>query len=373
MRMQKKRLVCFFVICILMSAGCGKKKADSAAAGSVTQAQYCYTEEGLLLRGSGRSGKMEYFDYQTKNYYLLCGEPNCLHNSQECTAVYLNNTSYIGRLGDNWYYLKDDETGEAAFYCCSLDGKNEKRIGEFPHSCGWIAVLEDDSFFTATEDWFIEEETGEVSEKSRCGIYRYDLDTGKEELLVPEKESGLFAYTIFGKYQDQLVYGEEVGEMRYELRILDLETKEVTNPLEGTEVWWVADMSENLLACNVRDGELWKVIELDVGTGQWKEIVKDRKGTTGLFWSEELKLLHFREDSEGEYCTKTYRYQEDGTYVLIREDREEYYFSPLVIKNDLIVGHYRGGNWQEGINSELAVISREDYLAGKTDFIRLEY
>ncbi len=374
--MKGRRIAVFFCIGILAFSGCKKADSEGGTAGSVTRAQYCFTEDGLLHRQSLRGGsKIAYFDYRTRTCYPLCGDPNCLHDSRECTAIYLADTNCIGRIGDKWYYQKDSGTDAQVFYCCDLDGKNEKVLGEFPRYCTGTSLFFDHFLVAATEEWFVDEETGEVSENMKCGIYRYDLESGKEELLVPERESQLGAYCVYGCHENLLAYLEltDEAEMKYELRVMDLETKRVTEPLGDRRLWSPAPyaMSGSLLVCSVQDGGAWEVVELDIESGEWNRIwLEGQKGTADIIWSPELKLLRLYDEIEGRPCHRTWQYTEKGECVLVREDWEEYPFSPIVIKDGVIVGPY--GGWDDTTGFTLAVIGTEDYLAGKSNFISLQ-
>lgn len=70
------------------------------------------------------TSKMEYFDYGTESYRPLCSNVNCLHNDEECFAVYLDqNATVLGRIGNKWYYHMWLENGTGIFCSCDLDGK----------------------------------------------------------------------------------------------------------------------------------------------------------------------------------------------------------------------------------------------------------
>lgn len=83
----------------------------------------CFTQEGMVYQNPWTS-KMEYFDYGTESYRPLCSNVNCLHNDEECFAVYLDqNATVLGRIGNNWYYHMWLENGTGIFCSCDLDGK----------------------------------------------------------------------------------------------------------------------------------------------------------------------------------------------------------------------------------------------------------
>ena len=379
---RKKLAYLFMALCVLFLSGCGKpEKQDGGKEGSAMFGSQCFTEEGILqINNSSWTGKADYFDFKTKSFRPLCGSPSCTHDSEECFAVYLRiYVDIIGRLGDRWYYQKVKPDGSAIFCSSSLDGQNEKEIGEFSHRMGMGNVYFFDHFVvTGTADWYIEEETGNVSENWKCGIYRFDLETGREELLVPERElSQNQAYIVYGCYENRLMYMEQTDEegLQYEVRILDLETGAVTKPPEPLQVWPTIPylMDGNTVVCNARDGDFWKVVEIDMESGECTEILKGLKRTVEIFWTEELKLLTFREDVEGKSVRKTCRYGENGELVAVRTDGEYLRFSPLCITDGLLVGSYEGEKEPRMDGFTLATIPVEDYLAGKDNFTLLQY
>lgn len=374
--MRGKRIWVLAGVCMLALFGCGKGKKEETGSSTMFIGK-CYTEDGIVNFRSTPNGKVDYFDYKTGTYRPLCGAPNCLHDGEDCFSIYLKKyVSLIGRLGDKWYYQKASD-GSSVFCYSDLDGQNEKEIGICSHQNALSADLFFDHFcILATEDYFVDEETGEISENSKSGIYRYDLETGKEELLVPELESLHMGYSVYGRYGNLLAYLEltDEKELKYELRVMDLENGNITKPLGDMRLWIAASyaMDGELLVCNIWEGDFWKVIELNVESGEWREILKDQKGATRIIWGPDLKLLETLDTEQG-YCWKTYQYTEQGECVLLREDWEEHLFAPLVIQEDRIIGFYHGGDWDMYTDFDMAVIGREDYLAGKNDFIRLQY
>ncbi|MCI8505393.1 MAG: hypothetical protein HFI67_04300 [Lachnospiraceae bacterium] len=377
--MAKGKRICFICgLFMLAIFGCGKKKEEKVADRSVMSVNRCFTRDGMVqINVSSFTGKVDYFDYKTKTYRPLCGVPNCLHDSVECFAVYLNKYTWlIGRLGDKWYYQKSLPDGGGVFCCSDLNGENEKEIGEFSHgTAGGTALFLDHYLLTATHDWFIDEETGEVSEKGKCSIYRYDFETGKEEALVPEREGVIDVYRLYGCYENLLVYLEqgETEESWWELNILDMESGTVTKPLGEKRLWVAADyaIDGSTLVCNVKEGDSRKVIELNVKSGEWKELPQEVENFAAIFWTPKLKLLTFWEEEAGGW--KTYQYGEDEEPVLVREDGEYPWFQPLSMADDLLVGRYGEEMVSREDGFELAIIPTEDYLAGKNNFTLLMY
>ena len=71
-----KRISIFVIMCLFVS-GCGKKNTISETVSSCYMYNWCYTEDGIVYQNpnGGKNRKTEYFDYETKKYYPLCGKP----------------------------------------------------------------------------------------------------------------------------------------------------------------------------------------------------------------------------------------------------------------------------------------------------------
>ncbi|WP_283230579.1 hypothetical protein [Fusibacillus kribbianus] len=370
--MRKKRLTAVFMFCLLLS-GCGKSVEQTGAEGSVQWANYTFTEEGILHQNNSYKGKLGYFDYQTKSYRPLCGRVNCQHDSQECPSVYLGGTNAMGRIGNKWYYLMASEKNDGIpeFRCCDLDGQNEMVIGEFPHYCSYMELFFENSCVMATRDPVFDEKTGEITDQEVSGIYRYDFDTGKEELLCPEIKGEGENYVLYGRYENLLAYEERIGKKRL-LRVMDLETKTITEPFGNSDVF-SGRVNDRYLVCHVFENDVYKVIEMDLDSGEEKLVLDGLDHAASICWSPELKLLTIIDDTAGELYYQTYRYLDNGTCEVVREGGSNTYFRPITIKENLIVGQYEMNGEQEKKGFELAVMNKDDFLAGKNNWTILEY
>ena len=341
-------------VCLAFS-GCGKKEEKIEKTEMDSSWKYLgwtFTEEGLLYHNPNppRRGKLEYLDYRTGSYRPLCAGASCLHDSAECTAVRLYDAGAMGRIGDKWYYLMRDESGIPHFYSCDLDGRNEKKIGRYSHTGSQMFLFFEDSCVTAFSDPVMDEETGQLKEDvSNSAICRYHFDTGEEELLTQESESSY--YDLYGRYGKLLLY-REYRDGRGILKVLDLDTGEVQEPLGDRNVARAASMRDGLFACNVREGDAAKIIELDLMSGDWKEIQTEAGGGASLFWSEGLKLMTFWEERTGGAYYRVYQYLDDG--------------------KSLLVGRY-GGSTRMEEHFHMATMEEKDFLAGKDNWTVLEY
>lgn len=369
--MKIKKILFILGICFLLIS-CGKKEKQTENSHSKWEVDKAFTEEALLYRNSA-TNRVEYFDYETGYYGPLCAKLNCLHNGLECMAYYMGEkASRIGRLRDQWYYVKIKDDGTQVFCSCDLDGANEKEIGEFSHTIGYQIFYWEDSCIFLTEDSAFDEESeewlGDIS-----GIYQYHLDTGEAEVLCPEKgRSKDDPYRLYGQYQDSLIYGEATGE-GFELRILDLKTHDIQTPLENICVFG-GIVSEEFLMCYIKEGEAYQVIELNLESGERKEVMGEVEEGMRACWSSDLKLItltNYPVDPK-DFRYQVYQYTGEGECVLVREGTRETYLEPVMIKDDRIIGRYEDAGSNRPI-FELAVIGKEDFLAGKSNWEVLQY
>ncbi len=369
-----KRLMWLFftAVIILGLSSCGEKETTGDAAGSYWDVNVCYTEDGLLYFDPHSEDRVVcFFDYETKEYFPLCAKSNCLHDSEECTAYRLwGEAVTMGRLGDKWYRVGCDGDFNGTFYSMDLDGENERQIGpfsQFPFGVFGKSLFYEDKCILATNEADFDPETGEILGVT-SGIYRYHLDSGEAENLCPDitSEKGGQAYSIWGMYDNTLVYlqwDSRPGQENQVLKLMNLETKEISEPLGDVYVYNV-DMNGSVMACNVQDGDGVRILEYDMVTGEAAEVAGFPQGAS-LFWSPELKLCDVTEGRGDEFRFQMYRYK-DGESVLVREGGEEDHFLPTAVHEDIVIG-------QAGKDWEMAYMETEDFLQGRNNWTILEY
>ena len=370
--MKRIAVILFVSVILLGGAGCVKKEVIQDASGSYWDVNACYTEGGILYFDPHSEERLVcFFDYETKEYFPLCAKSNCLHDSEECTAYRLwGEVVAMGQLGDKWYRISCDGDFNGTFYSMDLDGENERQIGpfsQFPFSPFGKSLFYGNECILATKGADFDPETGEVLGIT-SGIYCYHLDSGEAENLCPDitSEEGAQAYEIWGMYDNTLVYiqwDSRSGQKSRVLKLMDLETKEISEPLGDVYVYNM-DMNGSVMACNVQDGDGVRILEYDMVTGEAAEVAGFPQGAS-LFWSPELKLCDVTEGRGDEFRFQMYRYK-DGESVLIREGGEEEYFLPIAVHEDIVIG-------QAGENWEMAYMETEDFLSGKTNWTIWEY
>ncbi|MCD2493725.1 hypothetical protein LQE92_14035 [Lacrimispora sp. NSJ-141] len=372
--MKKYRTFLFFCISAFILAGCGKKERTDNAGESVWRMNSCFTETGILYKKSETNGKLKYYDYESKEYLTLCAKANCRHDSSECMSVYLyQNIDFIGKLGDKWYYrvMKTDES-EGAFYSCDLDGGNEKEVGPFSHgngkAIGTVNLFYDNVCVLETEDDYFDETTGEWT-GTGSGIYRFHFDTGEAEVLCEEKEYMRPAYSVYGKYDNKLLYTEWDGKKNL-LKQMDLGTKKSAVILDNINIITGA-VQGNILLCSASEGERFKLIIVNLETGK-QEHIWTKGVASDYFWDEELKVFIIygeesavTKDGYARQFFELYQYMEDGVCRLLRTGDTAKCFIPYVRMEDQLIG-------RDSEKGELARMNMQDFISGSADWEILE-
>lgn len=358
MRRNYKLILGIIGLCFIVT-GCGKEKEEEvSAAGSRWSVNMCYAEEGLLYANSDPNGKLEYYDYGTGEFLPLCGKANCLHDTEECTAIYLRQkAAFIGQMGEKWYFWSPGENGPqgGSFYSCNLDGSGVREVGKFPYefsSIGNQALFYDQACILAAGNVLYDAETG-MGVKVSSSIYRYHLETGEVEVLCQEKEALRPSYVVYGIYENKLIYSELDGE-KCILKKLDLDTGETDSLLDDMNLYY-AYLSGEKIACSGNMETKDQIIELDLETGERKEVF-DSSAASTLFWSPKLK--GFSVDTG-----QMYQYTEDGEATEIRKGWD---FEPRAAVGETVLG--TGSK-----SSSLLYMDKKDFLAGKDNWKELHY
>ena len=367
MRMKKIRVYILAISLLLTLNACEKKENVYSMLSIQTLNQYVM-QEGIVYLNPV-THRAEYFEYKTQNYFPVCGKVNCKHDekNKECLANRLGRADIIGKISDKWYYLSTDEYGKRTFYSCDLGGENEKIVGEFNHCMAMKAVFYETYCIVATNDIVISQK-GEMNGdnyQSVSGIYRFNFETGKTDNICTPKSDG--QYEILGQYEKFLVYQEE-NEGKFHLKKLNLENGEITDLLEKECVYYGC-VGKNEVICNIQKNDKYNVVRVSLKTGEYETVMEENQCAAQIFVNGEEKLITVLNNPE-EY--ETYQCSENNNYQLIRKGTLKTYLRPIDIKNEIVVGQIMGAD-SEKQKYDLATISLEDYLAGKTNWKILEY
>lgn len=173
---------------------------------SIASAPYVITEEGFYHI---MNACLCYTDFATGYTVFLCSKPGCLHGEaksgrdrMKCDAfVTGGGVTMMFCYGDCLYYVTDEVEYGYELHARNLDGTGLRDITTL---CGallapdagvqigsWVLAY-DDLYYTVNVDRVIEvEENSFTSEHSMKVLARYDLSSGKEEILLCVDDSFL--------------------------------------------------------------------------------------------------------------------------------------------------------------------------------------
>lgn len=377
MKKYIKYTVAVIIMIMLLLSSCGRAEDDNSYdVTSIYSYGYCWMEDGILIYTSGDDGLAMFYDLSSGEYMPVCAKANCLHNDSDCFAVYLyENVDIVGRIDDKWYYVASGADGD--IYSCDLDGSNEKLIGSLGHGEGWdsntVSIFYDHYLITATCDDEYDETTYEWI-SSVSAIYRYDLDTGKAQLLCDEIDYLRPSYCLLGMIDSKIVYTEYDGEKDV-LRLTDLDTGETEQPLGDTYVFNALMKNDNVFYVLVDETGENGFYAYDLESGE-NTLISYGINTSMIFWEEDIKLLCISEETDLRdddglvvYNVKIYSYEGSaGELMLLYEsytDESGEYFWPLCTNGDDLIGTLNGST------DVLYSVSTEDYLAGKSTWTLL--
>lgn len=367
---------------LLAAGGCGKKgKSKNGSTEdrieSIKRNNWTYFDEGIVY-SNPMTGRAEYYDYETKHYMPLCVRANCRHlpNDENCMAVRLTTHSMVGKSGDSWLYLAYNGVGRS-FMQCDLDGANEKEVVEFDHSIeDRGCIFTDDSIIVAT--WEVEMDEEDEDCVYVCGIYRIKIKTGEVETICPATKEKLPRYLLAGVYENKLVY-REWTEAGMTIRMVDMKTGEESKSLGDREIGWndCIVVGEELICTEQLENHneiLSHALVVNLKTGEIRQIMDFGQVDVGpkIYWGEKEKFLRVTKKEGGKSYAITYRYQEETGCQFLREGLWSEELEVLSVKDGTVIGRV-GDIGDETLKFDMAVISLEDYLAGKSNWEMLEY
>lgn len=368
---MKKRLMTgiLFLGAVFGIVGCGKT-GKTGEVGSRMAFNWCYMEDGIVYQNpnGGKNRKCDYYDYGTEHYQPLCAAANCRHDTEACLAVRLCEENGVGRFGDCWYYFRSDGENEKGLYSCELDGGNERKICDFPEQPGQVGVYEKGNYYTAVNEIEYDSKGEQIGQNST--IYRTVLSGGTREAICPMTDHDL---EIYGIYEDLLLY-EEWDEQGRVLRALNLKTKEITSPLGEQRIGAGAVLYNDQFLFTAESAGKQNMISYNLKTGEQRLLMEGAAGdcSVNLYWDEELKIVTLTDYGKSEYPYEVYVYAEDGIWKQIRKGTMKTEEQVLSVKDGTVIGRV-GDIGDETLIFDMATISLEDYLAGKSNWKILEY
>ncbi|MDM8160440.1 hypothetical protein QUH73_11495 [Labilibaculum sp. K2S] len=134
----------------------------------------------------------------------------------------------------------------------------------------WVDLITDnESNVYVNKSWNYWDSANEKSIK-KSQLFRYDLQSGEEELLVEVKDDIISSCKVIGTDKILLVVGEE-NEGAANLMVLDLSTKQTKEiPLEPSGFFYGVMLNENNEAFVLSEGEHYEysLLKIDLETGK---------------------------------------------------------------------------------------------------------
>ena len=190
-----KKICCLLSAILLVLSSCNSKSEknikneDEFAFASLER---CSTKNGMIYSSSPSM----YINFDTMETSVLCAEPNCLHQNNECAAILIGDSPVL--YNDFFYYFVStqnvEETGngkreykiKSKLCRVALDSSETEDIVTFtdckPRDCdGWL-IIDNVVWFTGDNMNPKEDEYGNISAANQGGehyICSIDLDSKK--------------------------------------------------------------------------------------------------------------------------------------------------------------------------------------------------
>lgn len=232
------------------------------------------TKEGyydIALMEDGRQ-IIYYTDYEQKIQVPLCASPNCMHDSDQCTAWTTTRSLFVydGYL----YLLYSSFDGASYLERRDLDGGNRETIVRLASNKNFvptgITAAGDDLFFAV-----LDVEADSIN--TTYSICKLNLSTGECSEIQSREDANQF---IVGVLEDKIVIERfEVDEksltkLMPEFLLMDQQGKEtpIMLPSWVTETTWILPEKGELLLHNSLEGS---IVKLDILTGNLTTLAKD--------------------------------------------------------------------------------------------------
>ena len=183
---------------------------------------HCVTESGLFYL---KDGQMKYYEFASKQSYVLCGRANCRHKDESCPAYYdwekINSVVGLAMVGDARYVVKrNEEENTYDLLQTDLYGEQQKviyslDIGDYQPG-NWAVLEVSHVYYTQDMAWltviyqYMQESGSSIS--SQNGVIGVRLSDG-EELYHSAMELNGGSYNIALLSADYAILQKEWDEV----------------------------------------------------------------------------------------------------------------------------------------------------------------
>ncbi len=217
---MKKCSIMLLTIMILICVSCGKRSSIEADDAEIiprnvhmTAELYTAGDVVFFLSGVQKDGyqKFMYYDKASGICNVLCGKPECTHDSEECNAVPTGKSESVFGMGirrDKIYWITDRVTSEGHYdgrclYRMNLDGTGREEVRVLLPEDQRSQMISGNRYADYTDDYVI---VGGANSTIESGTYRQELllraysltDPKKDQIFLNEEINGILYFCISG-------------------------------------------------------------------------------------------------------------------------------------------------------------------------------
>ncbi len=257
--------------CSILLNGCGKtapisestnpfQETDEVVFGASEMYEtYSVSDLGILY---GKDNRIQYYDCEADEQYILCSKLNCSHSDEECSAWYPSyGVAGIAHYKDKIWYIKENATKnrwELTSMDVSGEGQQVRASLDIGDAVGdsWIiqsihdVYYVDDKAIVSVEYGYVSSEMNEIDSTDDTNKTQYeviDLTNGKVS-IVNEIDCDTKKYNLVGVLKEGLMF--EVRENQ---------VKELTEK-EFQEAYLAGEFSKDIISTVDEDERYFEYI-----------------------------------------------------------------------------------------------------------------
>lgn len=364
---------------------------------SSTDDGYYYSDDRFFQGGRN----LCYIDYQSKAEVFLCGNPNCSHNSEECTSFYPydGKTLLMGVIAEGDHLLAiqciGGEQSKPHIDCLDLQGGFESRLIEFSNEQQLPGSVAGE-FYTDHQDLFfvMQDIDGETTTRT-YSVVKVNLQTGQLESLY-QTETGNVQIALCGSFERKLILrtlDANTSGNEFQYILLDVDSKgtkelhydfdeDTAMEVKGPRFYRLNSADDSITVDDIATGE-----QQTCSVAAITEQVEQQYGEIHF---KGIRPLSFTD----RYCKITYNvngpqdeWQEVGYLVDLKTGENQLFtlyetFRPntsvsvlaelpdqLLVQKDF---HVKQCGNEERYLPQFALLSKEDYLRSEPDYQLIE-
>lgn len=329
---NKRFVISVFIVYIisLLLSGCGTESNNNNPEEVIPN---IVLSKGSVLKSE--EGKYNVYDYKNNEYAKISNDSVIIEYSRK-NGIYIenkNNENYLVCNGkknkipdENFDGLKLSPQGSYASYFIDNNGLKMKVLNSYENKM--IMVNSSVSISGTLYDWYDEYTLVYygVNDEKVNGIFTYDLQTGREELLY-EIHDGFVSF--IKSLRNHIVFVQINMENEKELMMLNKNSKNLdilTQNLE--EIYDIAEDAGNIYFIGRMHDNAYSVYKIE--NGEIKRVVYDFPAnirySKGICIDDDNNVLFVGADSESSNEEKIYMLGADDSVSVISEGAIDYAF-----------------------------------------------